>query len=33
MEVERSEIVALHGGADAREGLRAFMENRTPNFQ
>jgi enoyl-CoA hydratase len=32
MEVERQEILGLFGGADAREGLAAFLERRTPEF-
>jgi enoyl-CoA hydratase/carnithine racemase len=33
MEVERRAIVGLHGGPDAREGLAAFLEKRTPDFE
>jgi enoyl-CoA hydratase/carnithine racemase len=32
MEVERREIVGLFEGADARVGLAAFLEKRTPDF-
>lgn len=32
MRVEGEEIVALFGGADAREGLAAFLQKRAPDF-
>jgi enoyl-CoA hydratase len=32
MSAERAEFLALAEGADAREGLAAFLEKRTPDF-
>lgn len=32
LRVEADEIAALFGGADAREGLSAFLEKRAPDF-
>lgn len=32
LKVEADEVIALFGGADAREGLAAFLEKRKPDF-
>lgn len=32
LQVETDELAGLFGGADAREGLSAFLEKRAPNF-